>query len=137
MVVMEALRLYPPASMLPRTALEDDVIDGYPIRKGAVLLLFFYGAQHHPDYWENPEQFDPDRFSPERSKNRDPFAFLTFGAGPHKCVGQEFAMLEGVMTLAMMMQRFQIDLVPDHPVVPKLVTTLRPRYGLKAYLKPV
>ena len=94
-------------------------------------MIFFQWAVHcHPDFWENPESFDPDRFAPERSANRHPYAYFPFGGGPRKCIGYEFALLEAQLALAMVVQRFRLSLVPDHPVTPDPIVTLKPRHGI-------
>src|SRR5205807_8620728 len=95
-----------------------------------------YVTHRHPEFWENPEGFDPGRFEPERAAGRHRFAYLPFGAGPRKCVGESFGMLEMQLVLATIAQRYQLDLVPGHPVVPQPAISLRPRYGMWMTLRP-
>lgn len=89
----------------------------------------------HPDFWENPNEFDPDRFLPERSKNRPRFAYNPFGGGPRQCIGNDLALMETQIVLAMASQRYAVRMVPGHPVELEPEVTLKPRYGLKVNLE--
>ena len=89
---------------------------------------------HHPEEWENPDQFDPERFTPERSANRHKFAFVPFGAGQRMCIGRDFAIMEGQLALAMVMQRFNVSAIPGNVVKPQLTSTLRPKGGVPVKL---
>jgi cytochrome P450 len=135
-VIQESMRLYPPVWIISRTAIEEDEIGGYPIPAGSVLLLSQYAMHRHPDFWENPEGFDPDRFSSERSQGRHPYAYFPFGGGPRLCIGANLAMLETQLILATLAQRFRLELLPGHPIEPEPLITLRPRYGMKMRLSP-
>src|SRR5690606_10193552 len=119
-VLQEAMRVYPPIPMLPRTATEDNVAAGYHVPKGSIFLLFYYGLHHNAKYWSNPDVFDPDRFSSANRDSRHRFAYIPFSAGPRQCIGSEFAMMEGMLVLTMMMQRYQLKLAPDQPFMPNL-----------------
>ncbi|MFY0563374.1 cytochrome P450 [Archangium lansingense] len=127
----EALRLYPPAWLISRTALADDVLGGYTIPKGSIVVPLPYVLHRNPAFWEQPESFDPDRFLPERSAARPRFAYLPFGGGQRQCIGNGLALMEGQLVLAMVAQRFRFRLVPGHRVEPQALVTLRPRYGLR------
>jgi cytochrome P450 len=133
-VIKESLRLYPPAWIISRKAIEDDKIGGYFIPAGSDVAMSSYVVHHSPRYWENPEGFDPDRFTEARSKDRPSFAYFPFGGGPRLCIGSDFAMLEAQLVLATVAQKFRLDLVPGHPVVPEPLITLRQKYGLKMTL---
>ena len=87
-------------------------------------------THRHPAFWDNPEGFDPERFTPERSAERPRFAYFPFGGGPRLCIGNTFAMTEIQLVLAAVAQRFRLDLVPGHRVVPEPLITLRPRGGV-------
>jgi cytochrome P450 len=95
-----------------------------------VLLVSPYVLQRHPAFWEHPEQFDPERFAPARAAGRPRFAYFPFGGGPRRCIGQNLAMLEMLVILAMMGQAYELRLVPGHPVEPEALMTLRPRHGI-------
>lgn len=135
-VLDEALRLYPPAWMFERQAVEDDVLGGYPIAKGSIVGFCPYVLHRHPGHWENPEGFDPDRFLPERSQKRPRYAYLPFGGGPRTCIGNHFAMMEAQIILAMVLREHRIELDPSHPVVLDPVITLRPRHGIHVRRRP-
>jgi cytochrome P450 len=130
MVFQEAMRLYPPAWAISRRAIEDDEVGGYRILAGTTVLVSPYVTHRNPRYWEDPEIFDPERFLPERSAGRPEFAYLPFGGGPRKCIGDHFAMTEGVLILATIAQRFRLLPVPGHPVEPQPLLTLKPKRGI-------
>ena len=134
MVVNEALRLYPPAWVISRRAEQDDAIGGYPIPKGTVVSLSPYTMHRHPGFWETPEAFEPERFSPECSEGRPQYAYFPFGGGPRLCIGRDFALQEAVLILATVAQRYYLELAPGHPVEPEPLITLRPKYGMKMTL---
>ena len=85
--------------------------------------------------WDNPEQFDPDRFLPEKVKQRPKFAYFPFGAGQHICIGKNLALMESTTILATIMQRFQIELVQDQPIEIDPRFSLRPKYGIKVRVR--
>jgi cytochrome P450 len=130
MVLQEVLRLYPPAWILSRKAIADDELGGYHIPQGSMVIISPYATHRHPDFWEQPEVFDPERFTPERVAARPHFAHFPFGGGPRLCIGSNFAVMEAQLILATVAQRFRLRLMPDHPVVPEAKITLRPRYGM-------
>ncbi len=132
----ETLRLYPPVWCIPRHCNQADEIGGYDIGADSTVVILPYLTHRHPDFWDNPEAFDPDRFSLERCENRAKFAYFPFGGGPRVCIGANFSMMEAQIILAMVTQKFQLDLVPDHPVSMSQSLTLRPRHGLKMTLTP-
>jgi cytochrome P450 len=130
MVIEEALRLYPPAPILSRKAIADDELQGYPIAANSMIMISPYAVHRHPALWEEPERFDPERFTPERAATRPAYAYFPFGGGPRVCIGNHFAMMEAQLILSTVAQRYQLRLIPGHPVEPQMVVTLRPRYGL-------
>jgi cytochrome P450 len=134
MVLMETMRLYPPAWFVPRSTLADDVIGGYPVPAGSTVLFSPYITHRDPSAWERPEVFDPERFSPERSAGRSRYAYLPFGGGARQCIGMQFALIEVQIITAMLVQRFRLRCIPGVPVVPHSATTLRPRHGLPVTL---
>lgn len=131
-VLKESMRLYPPAWMIGRRALEGDTISGFDIPRDSLVFVSPWVTHRHPAFWPNPEGFDPERFLPERAADIPRYAYFPFGAGPRLCIGQGFAMIEAVLLLATLAQRFRLDLVPGHRVVPQPSITLRPRDGILA-----
>lgn len=135
MVLDEALRLYPPTFALVRRTRADDTICGYRIPARHVVWTNIYAVHRHPEYWERPEVFDPERFSLEHQTVGAREAYFPFGGGPHLCIGNSFALLEGQLVLAMLASRYQLQLVPGQTVEPQLALTIRPRHGLPMLLK--
>lgn len=135
MVLQETLRIRPSAWQLPRTAIEDDEIDGYPIPAGTNLIGLIYMCHYHPEEWDNPEVFDPERFQPEKTEKRHKFAYMPFGAGQRKCIGMDFALMEGQLALAMVAQRYKLTKTTENLAEPQLSTTLRPKGGVVVQLE--
>lgn len=133
----ESLRLCPPGmGLAPRAALAADEIDGYSIPQGAIMNIAFYFTLRHPDFWQNPEAFDPDRFLPEKVSNRPKYAYMPWGAGPHVCIGKNFALMEVMTILSAIAQRFQINLISKQPIEIDPRFTLRPKGGVKVRIEP-
>jgi cytochrome P450 len=126
----ESLRLYPPIWALERRVLADDSIASFRIPAGSTVVISPYVLHRHPGFWSDPERFDPTRFTEAASTGHFPNAYLPFGAGPHQCIGNNFALLEARIILATLLQRFRVGLVPGQPVEPKPGITLRPRHGI-------
>ena len=136
MVIDEAMRLYPPAHSITRLALAPDRLGDIVIPAHSVVIVSPWLIHRNPTLWPDPERFDPERFSPARSEGRPRYSFLPFGAGPRICLGAGFAITEAVLVLATILQRWRVRLVPEHPVEPVALITLRPRHGLKATAVP-
>lgn len=134
-VLQESLRFYTPSPLVPRTTLAEDNFQGYRIPADSIFLVYFYGLHHNPAYWNAPETFDPERFTPQQIEARDRFAYLPFSAGPRQCIGNEFAMMEGVLVMAMLLQRYRITLSEGQKIVPNLSATLKPSPGIKATME--
>ncbi len=133
-VIEEALRLYPPAPILGRRAVEDTEICGHPVRKGDVALLAFYALQRHETLWDNPNAFDPDRWSASR-RPADRYMSMAFGGGPRACIGAQFSMMEAAIILSVVLSRLTVE--PAHgDVVPVMQVTLRPRGGMPLRFRP-
>ena len=130
MVIDEALRLYPPAWGISRQALADDELGGYRLPRGWLAFIIPWVLHRLPAYWQNPEQFDPERFSPARSADRPKFVYLPFGAGPRQCIGSHFALIEANVILATLASRYRLRLAPHHRVEPWPLISLRPRHGM-------
>jgi cytochrome P450 len=108
-VLNESLRMCPPAPAFGRMAMRDAVVDGFRVEKGTNVVVGAYAMQHDPALWDEPERFDPDRFSPEQSAGRSRWQFFPFGAGPRSCIGDHFAMLEATMGLATIIRAVEIE----------------------------
>ncbi|XP_076804408.1 cytochrome P450 4X1-like [Clavelina lepadiformis] len=115
----ETLRLYPVGSFVGRVLTSDMTFKNpyHPpqtitLDKGTSVAIHFYALHHHPDFWESPEVFDPDRFTPERSKGRSPFAYLPFSGGSRNCLGQNFAFNQIKVTFGHILRRFRLRLPP-------------------------
>lgn len=134
MVIQEAMRLYPPVWPIPRVAVSDDQLGPYHISAGSMVVVSPFVVHRHPDFWPNPDQFDPERFTPEQVANRPRYAYIPFGGGPRICIGNSFAMMQAQLALAMVVQRYQLRLVPGHKVVPAASATTKPLYGLPMLL---
>ncbi|PHN05957.1 cytochrome P450 [Flavilitoribacter nigricans] len=115
-VLQEVMRLYPPAWILDRIPIEDDEFEGLSLPKGRIIGLYIYGIHHDPQYWPEPEKFDPDRFTKDATRQRPSFAYLPFGGGPRLCIGANFAMMEMQMMLVRILQHFEMTLEQDVPV---------------------
>lgn len=132
LVVQESLRIIPPVWIIPRDAIKDDEIGGYRIPASSTVLLSPYLTHRHPEFWENPEAFDPDRFLPERSKGRPRHAYFPFGGGPRLCMGADMAIMETLLIMAMVVQRYRLHLVPCHREEPECILDMIPRHGVRA-----
>jgi cytochrome P450 len=135
-VFEESLRLYPPAPAVQRRAVRDTTVGGQPLPAGSIVLVSLWNLHRHPAFWEQPERFNPDRFADHRTGSDHHVAFLPFGSGPRTCIGNHFAMVEGVLLLALIAQRYELTLVPGRRVEMELAVTLRPRHGLHMMLRP-
>lgn len=126
----ETLRLYPPAWLITRRALEDDPIGDHTIPAGSILILSPYVTHRNPAFWPNPLGFDPQRFTPEAALQRPRYAYIPFGGGPRLCIGDRFALMEAPLIMTAVAQRFRLNLLPGHPVIMDPLVTLRPRHGI-------
>lgn len=108
MVIDETMRLYPPAWVIGRHALNDDEIDGYHIPKGVNTLIPVYAIHRDKRYWDEPEKFMPERFSKEKAKSYHKFLYFPFGGGPRLCIGNNFALMEMQLIAPMILQRYKL-----------------------------
>jgi cytochrome P450/geranylgeranyl pyrophosphate synthase len=136
-VIQEVMRLYPPTWMVPRFAHQEAIIGGHRVPAGSPMLLSPFVSHRDPAFWPEPEAFDPDRFTSERSARRPRYAYYPFGGGPRQCIGNHFATMEAQLITAMMVRRLRPRLVPGHRVVPAAVSSLKPRHGMKMTLGAV
>lgn len=133
-VVDEALRLYPPAWLITRSAREPDTLAGASIPAGALLIISPWILHRHPDRWEDPDAFRPERFL---AGSVDRSAFLPFGAGPRLCIGRDFAYVEATLLLAALAGRFHLSLPAGDGIPPAdPLVTIRPVGGVRAVVTP-
>ncbi|MFY1636735.1 cytochrome P450 [Solwaraspora sp. WMMB335] len=137
MVVDEVMRLYPPVWLLPRIAQGDDDVGGYHVPAGADLVLCPYTLHRHPEFWPDPDRFDPTRFEPGNAADRPRYAYIPFGAGPRFCVGNNLGLMEAVFVIAAVARRLRLSVRPGHRVVPEPMLTLRIRGGLPMHVHAV
>jgi cytochrome P450 len=130
-VIKESMRLYPAVSGVNRRAIEDVTIGGYTVPKDTEISVATWAMHRSPRYFDNPLQFDPERFSPENEKRIPKYAYLPFAAGPRVCIGNSFAMMESRLILATITQQYRLSLVPGQQIVPEQILTVRPKYGLR------
>ncbi|MBV9641641.1 MAG: cytochrome P450 [Mycobacteriaceae bacterium] len=123
-VVAEALRLCPPAAAIGRLVMQDIEVDGYRLEEGTVAVVAIYAMHRDPSLWDAPLAFDPDRFSPQRSRGRSRWQYLPFGGGPRKCIGDHFAVLEATLALATIVRRVQVCSLDDQFPIETPFTTV-------------
>jgi cytochrome P450 len=131
------MRLYPPVWGIGRQTIAADRIGGYDVPKGALVNLSPWVTHRHPDFWDDPERFDPERFRPGQERTRPRFAYFPFSGGPRLCIGETFALMEMQLVVAMTLQRWRLTLVDPRPAVLEPVLTLRPRGGVVMRFEPV
>ena len=134
-VVTEAMRLYPPAWIIGRRALVDYQLGDYLVPARSIVVVSPYITHRDARYFDEPERFNPDRWTPEFRAALPPFAYCPFGGGPRRCIGDAFARMELELVVATIAQRWSLRLVPGHPVVPQPVVTLRTKHGVKMKLE--
>lgn len=135
MVLLESMRLYPPAWIAGRLVHADHVIGNTPVYKDDAILLNIYALHRDRKWWDEPERFIPERFSAEEQKKRKGLVYIPFGAGPRMCIGNNFAIMEITMLLAKLFHHFDFELVEGQEVVPEPLITLRPKNGIKMILR--
>jgi cytochrome P450 len=136
MIAKETMRLYPPAYAVGREAIEETELGGFRVPKGTQLFAFQWVTHRDARFFDEPEAFKPERWSGDKSEQLPKFAYFPFGGGPRQCIGNYFAMMEIVLLLATIGQRFRFRLDPDHKVEVLPVLSLRPRDGIKIFIEP-
>jgi cytochrome P450 len=130
-VVLESMRLYPPAYVIGREPLEDCIIGGYEVPAGRTVFMSQWVMHRDPRFFDEPESFLPERWSDERIKLLPKYAYFPFGGGPRICIGNNFALMEACLILATMARQWRFTLTPGFPVAPLPLMTLRPAHGIK------
>lgn len=133
MVLNEALRLFPPAFRFGRAVKESCTLNGVQFVKGSVVIFPVYHLHRDPEYWPDPETFDPERFSQEAKQQRSPYCFLPFGTGPRSCIGMRFALMEAKMALVHILKRFKFERSAETevPLELKATITMAPKNGIR------
>ena len=127
-VIKESMRLYPPAWVIGREAIEDTELGGYAIKRGTSVLVSQWIRHRHPQYFPEPAKFEPERWLKEL--NLPKMAYFPFGGGPRICIGSSFAMMEATLGLATIIQRFKLTAAADYKVTPFPSITLQPKGGI-------
>ncbi len=130
-VLKETMRLYPPAPFFPREAIADVEIGGYTLPKGSVVFISPYVIHRDPEFFPDPERFEPERFNPGYEERIPKYAYFPFGGGPRVCIGQSFALMEAEIILATIVQRFHLALVPGQDIIPEPTITLHAKHGIQ------
>ncbi|GGX77641.1 cytochrome P450 [Streptomyces fructofermentans] len=123
-VLKEAMRLYPAAPVIGRRSVAAAEVDGRPIPAGADVVVLPWVTHRHPGLWDDPESFDPDRFTPEREAARHRYAWFPFGGGPRACIGRHFSMLESVLAVAALLRSYELEAVDTEVPVTAGITLL-------------
>jgi cytochrome P450 len=134
MVIMESMRIFPPVYAFGREAIRECTLGGYRVPKGTTVIMSQWVMHRDARYFDDPEQFLPERWANGLAKRLPKFAYFPFGGGPRICIGNSFAMMEAILLLATMVPKFRFTVLPDHPVIPRTTVTLRPEHGIKGVL---
>jgi cytochrome P450 len=134
-IIQEVMRLYPPVYNIGRENINDDTIGGYHIPKGSTFLISSYILHRAEGLWPEAEKFIPERFAPENAAHIDNDAYVPFGGGQRKCIGNHFAMMEMQIVIAMIGQHFRLRLKQGHSIIPSPAVTLVPKHGLPMHLQ--
>lgn len=135
-VLLESMRLYPPAYLVGREPLVDVELAGYRCPRGTTILMPQAVVHRDPRFFSDPDTFQPDRWRGDFEKQLPKCAYFPFGGGPRTCIGNTFAMVEMTLVLAMIAQRFQFQILPDQVITPSPQVTLRPMPGVMATITP-
>jgi len=130
-VVTESMRLYPPAWIIGRRAIDEYHVGEYVAPPRSILVMSPYIMHRDERFYHEPERFDPDRWTPEFRAALPKFAYFPFGGGPRQCIGESFAWMELILVVATISQQCRLRLVPGHPVVPQPLITLRAKHGMR------
>ena len=134
-IIAESLRLYPPAWSMGREAREDVEIGGYRITRGEQVWFCPWAIHRDPRWFDDPEQFRPERWEGDFAKSLHRYAYFPFGGGPRLCIGQAFAQMEAVLLLATLARSFRLEVQSSPRPVPQPSVTLRPKHGLRVRVR--
>ncbi len=130
-VISESMRMFPPAWIIDRVAIEKDTFNGVNLYNDEIINLYVYGVHHDPAHWDNPEIFEPSRFEKDKMKSIKPYTYFPFGGGPRLCIGNQFAMMEMQLVLYTLLKNFDFKLKEGHVVEMLPGITLRSKNGIK------
>jgi cytochrome P450 len=130
-VVTESMRLYPPAWIIGRRAIENYPAAGYLVPARSIVVVSPYLLHRDARFFSEPDRFIPGRWTPGLKASLPPFAYFPFGGGARRCIGESFAWMELGLVVSTLAQRWRFSLVPGHEVIPQPVVTLRMKHGLK------
>jgi cytochrome P450 len=136
MILDETLRLYSPVAVVARDATEDDVVDGFTIPKGSMVVVMPYITHRHPEFWEKPLEYYPEHFLPEAVAKRPRYAYYPFGAGQRICIGLHFALMEGMLILSEVAQHYKFRLAVPHDGSVKFIGVIRPAHPIMMTIEP-
>ncbi|XP_071180898.1 ultra-long-chain fatty acid omega-hydroxylase-like [Mytilus edulis] len=131
----EVMRQYTPVPLIARTLEKPTVVNGVELPEGILTILGIHSGHHHPDVWDDPWEFKPERFEVSIQRDMDPYSFTPFSAGPRNCIGQSFAQSEEKVLIARIINRFEISLDPDHKVEPFIEFVMRAKNGIMVSFK--
>src|SRR6266852_1106534 len=134
-IAKESMRLYPPAYGLGREAIDDYEIGGFRVPAGTQVFMFQWATQRDPRFYDRPDEFMPERWTEDFIARLPKYAYFPFGGGPRACIGASFAMMEIILCLATIGQKFRLQLVPDHPVTIYPAMSLRPKDGIRVIVR--
>ncbi|MCM1983747.1 cytochrome P450 [Lyngbya confervoides] len=134
-VIKESMRLYPPVSIFGREATQDTIIGDYEVHAGTVLMISQWVMHRSPQYFDQPEVFQPERWENDFERSLPRGVYIPFGDGPRICIGKGFALMESVLILAAIAQKFQIEVMPNFAIIPQPSITLRPETGIQVRLR--
>ncbi|MCB1024796.1 MAG: cytochrome P450, partial [Acidobacteria bacterium] len=130
------MRLYPPAWAIGRLAIEEHKFGEYEVPKGALVLISPYVTQRDARFWENPDEFIPERWFKRGVKEAgQTFTYFPFSRGVRSCIGESFAWMEGILLIATFAQKWNLELMPDQEIGLNPLMTLRPKYGMRMRIK--
>ncbi len=130
-VISESMRIFPPAWIIDRVAIENDSFNGINLYNDEIINLYVYGVHHDPQYWENPAVFEPARFERDKLKSIKAYTYFPFGGGPRLCIGNQFAMMEMQLILYTLLKNFDFTLKEGHVVEMLPGVTLRSKNGIR------
>ena len=136
-MLRESLRLYPPLTIIQRTAVRECEFQGVKIPAGTPVTVYPVATQRMAEWWTDPDAFDPERFSPTRAEHRrHPFAWAPFGGGAHMCLGLHFAEMQVKAVLLPLLRIARLSVKPGYEMPYQLAPIVRPRDGLPLQLRP-